>query len=365
MANRRPFPFLKRDVSRHGQVRWYFRRDGRKVRLPDHPGASKEAETAYYAALDGKPIERDPGEALFGAGTFGALVSRYFVSPKFLSLAPITQTGYRRQLDTLRRELGDIQLRHFQRKHIVAILERKAERPGEANNVLKALQAVFTYAVKSDLLERSPASGVEKLKVTTDRSGGSETWTGEHATMFRAHWRLGSPQRTAFEIMWNTGLRIGDAVLLGPQHVRNGRVRMETHKKGVYIDNPVLPELAEALAAAPIRHLTYLAAQGGRTRSAKAAYGWFSEAAREAGLPPKHTAHGCRKGLLTALAEEGGSEQQLAAVAGHGSTRSVAPYVKRARKAVLADGAFDLLEHRGGDGNGTNAGPPSKKVGQS
>ncbi|MBM3655139.1 MAG: site-specific integrase [Alphaproteobacteria bacterium] len=356
--------YLKRDVSRHGQVRWYFRRGAEpKVRLPDYPGASKQAEAAYFSALDRKPTTPAPMADRWPSGSFGALVARYFESPKFRSLAPVTAAGYRRQLDRLRESIGHLAYRDFRRRHVVKLVESKSDKPGEANNVLKALQAIFSYAFKAELLDMpvSPAAGVEKLKVTGPRGGGSETWTDEHAALFRARWKLGSPQRTLFEIMWNTGLRIGDALCLGPQHVRGGRVQMTTHKRGVHVNVPVLPDLAEALAAAPTPHLTYLATQGGRTRSAKAAYTWFSEAARSAGIPPKFTSHGCRKGLLTEAAERGASDEQLAALGGHSSTKSVAAYTKKARRGVLADGAMAHLD-RGEEG--TTDGPPSKRVGQ-
>ncbi|WP_442753883.1 tyrosine-type recombinase/integrase [Methylocystis sp. JAN1] len=354
--------YLKRDVSRHGQVRWYFRRGAEpKVRLPDHPSASKEAEAAYYSALDRKPLAPAPMADKWPAGSFGALVTSYIRSSKYQALAPVTAAGYRRQLDRLRADIGHLPYSEFRRRHVVRIIERKANAPGEANNVLKALQALFTYAVKADLLDRSPAAGVEKLKVTGDRAGGSETWRPEHAELFRARWPIGSPQRTAFEIMWNTGLRIGDALRLGPQHVRDGRVAMKTSKKGVVIETPILPDLAEALAAAPTPHLTYLATQAGRTRSAKSAYNWFSAAAKAAGLPPKYTSHGCRKGILTEAAEGGASEHELAALAGHGSTKSVSAYTKKARRSALADAAIARLER--GE-HGTSDGPPSKKVGR-
>jgi integrase len=156
-----------------------------------------------------------------------------------------------------------------------------ASSPGSANNCLKALQGLFAYAVDQDLLKTSPTAGVKKLPVKTERAGGSRAWLQEHADLFRARWPLGTPQRTLFEIMWNTALRIGDALRLGPQHTRDGRVRMSTNKKGEGIDLPLLPELVEALAA----------------------YTWFSAAARRAGLPPRYTAHGCRKGLLTKRAQ--------------------------------------------------------------
>ncbi len=139
------------------------------------------------------------------------------------------------------------------------------------------------------------------------------------------------------------------------------RVKITTHKRGVPVDIEVTPDLAAALAAAPTPHLTFLATQGGRTRSAKAAYTWFSEAARTAGLPAKYTSHGCRKGVLTEAAEHGATEHELAALAGHSSTKSVSAYTRKARSGVLADGATAKLDR--GE-KGTITGPPSKKVGQ-
>jgi integrase len=342
-------------------VRWYFRRGGRKVRLPDYPGASKEAEAAYYAARDEKPIVKAVGEDRFAAGTFGHLCARYLSSPGFVNRAPITQETYRRQIDPLRKEFGAIPLKQFERKHVVAIIERKADKPGASNNVLKVLKILFGYAVKADLLDRNPASGVEKQSY---RAGGAETWRDEHATLFRARWPLGSPQRTLFEIMFNTSLRIGDALRLGPQHIRDGRVRMVTSKTGDGIDLPLRDELRKALDAAPTPHLTYLATVQGKTRSAKAAYTWFSAAAKEAGLPAGFTAHGCRKGLLTAMAEKRATEQQMQAVSGIKSPRVLQGYIRDANKARMADDGLSVLDKPAKGKSGTKNGPPSKKVGQ-
>jgi integrase len=361
VKRRRPYPYLKRDVSRHGQVRWYFLRDGRKTRLPDYPGASKEAEAAYYAALDEKPIEKAVGEARFAPGTFGHLCGRYLSSPGFVNRAPLTQDGYRRQIDRLREEFGKIPLKQFERRHIVAIVERKADKPGAANNVLKVLKILFSYALKADLIDRNPAAGVEKQSY---RVGGAETWREEHAAMFQARWPLGCQQRTLFEIMWNTGLRIGDALKLGPQHIRDGRVRMVTSKTGDGIDLPLREALREALDAAPTPHLTYLATAQGRTRSAKAAYTWFSAAAKAAGLPKGFTAHGCRKGLLTAMAEARATEQQMQAVSGIRSPRVLQGYIREANKARLADDGMSVLDDLDRGENGTKSSPPSKKVGR-
>ena len=163
--------------------------------------------------------------------------------------------------------------------------------------------------------------------------------------------------------MWSTGLRIGDALRFGPQHIRDDKISMRTGKTGWLLDGlPVSVDLRRALDAAPTPHLTYLATAHGRTRSAKAAYTWFSDAAKAAGLPAGFTtAHGLRKGVLTALADAGGSEKQMQAVSGITSPRVLQGYIRAADQQRLAESAMKLIDR--GE-NGTESGPPSKIVGQ-
>ena len=92
MPRPRP-PFLVRDVSRHGQVRWYFRKDGHKTRLPGEYG-SKEFMAAYEAALSGKPV---PAALKPGTGSFGWLVDRYRETAAWSKLSKAT----RRQRDNI------------------------------------------------------------------------------------------------------------------------------------------------------------------------------------------------------------------------------------------------------------------------
>ena len=66
-----------------------------------------------------------------------------------------------------------------------------------------------------------------------------------------------------------TGLRRGDAVQLGRQHVRDGVATIRTEKTGVTVTIPILPTLAATLAAGPcgelgihLRRLSQTAHQG-------------------------------------------------------------------------------------------------------
>ena len=61
-----------------------------------------------------------------------------------------------------------------------------------------------------------------------------------------------------------TGLRRGDAVRLGRQHVRDGIAEIRTEKSGlaVTVTLPILPALAETLFAGPCGESTFIWASG-------------------------------------------------------------------------------------------------------
>ena len=63
---------------------------------------------------------------------------------------------------------------------------------------------------------------------------GFHTWTQEELDRFEAHWPTGTRERLAFDLLLYTGLRRGDAVRVGLQHVRDGviTIRTEKHRKG-------------------------------------------------------------------------------------------------------------------------------------
>lgn len=69
-------------------------------------------------------------------------------------------------------------------------------------------------------------------------------------------------------LLLHTAGRREDAVRLGPQHTRNGRVRFtqakNEHRKPVLIDIPLSPELARTIEATPTGHLVFLVNRYGK-----------------------------------------------------------------------------------------------------
>jgi integrase/recombinase XerD len=97
---------------------------------------------------------------------------------------------------------------------------------------------------------RNPTIGVRKIKYATD---GHHSWAPEEIEQYRDRHPLGSKARLALDLLVYTGGRREDAVRLGPQHVRNGRVRFRQakneHRTPINIDIPLHPELDRSIAS--------------------------------------------------------------------------------------------------------------------
>ena len=83
------------------------------------------------------------------------------------------------------------------------------------------------------------------------------------------------PKPVWLDVLLYTGLRRGDAVRLGRQHIREGLATLKTEKIDTVVTLPILPVLAETLAAGPCGDMTFIVGKsaakivcgGGRSRS--------------------------------------------------------------------------------------------------
>lgn len=109
------------------------------------------------------------------------------------------------------------------------------------------------------------------------------------------------------------------------------------------MDIPLHSDLADAIAAAPSQHLTFLVTEYGKPYSANGFGNAFKDWCRQADLP-HCSAHGLRKALATRLAEQGATAHEIMAVTGHQSLEEVERYTRAARKSQLADSAMSKLK---------------------
>jgi integrase len=219
--------------------------------------------------------------------------------------------------------------------------ERRAS-PAQSRKFLDAMRGLFRWAVKAGLVKADPTLGVENPK---RKSGdGFIPWTEEHVANYERRWPIGKRQRVWLDLLLYTGLRRGDAVRLGRQHVRDGIATIKTEKSGftVEVTLPILPVLEPTLKAGPCGDLTFIVGESGRPLTKESFGNLFRHACREAGVPG--SAHGVRKIAATRAANAGATVAQLEAIFGWQGGAMASLYTRAADRRRLAIEAMHKLE---------------------
>lgn len=348
--------YVVEDLDRHGNVRIYVRPPGRgKVRIRAQLG-TPEFWQAYQAALQGDPPASTEGQKInmpLQASTPGSLrklCEAYYRSPEFSRLAASTRTNRRRLLETICQsttargdQRGALPFALIEPRHIRRIRDENADRPAAANQRLKALRHMFSWAVETERNPRNPAREVPNLPMPGD---GHHAWTPAEVRQFEATHPIGSKARLAMALLLYTGVRRSDVVKLGRQMAREGWLHFSETKgqerNPKHRAIPILPELAEIIEATPSGHLNYLVTDYGKPFTPAGFGNKFRDWCNAAGLP-HCSAHGLRKAGATLAADNGATEHQLMAIYGWQSPQQAALYTRRANRRKLAGDAMHLI----------------------
>lgn len=345
--------YVIEDVDRHGNVRLYFRRKGQpKIRLRGIPG-SEEFMEAYRSALASLPEDRPRTVGRPAVGSFGHICLAYYASPTFKRLDPSTQSWRRRALDFICEKHENNPVKMMGSKHVRKLRDEKAELPGAARNRLKALKALFRWAVEEELAPHDPTLGVKQIAYV---SKSHHPWTLEEVEQYEHRHPVGTKARLALALLLYTSWRREDAVRLGPQHIYEAKLSDGSIEKRIKYRqaknedrNPVdmdirlQPDLAAIIDATPSGHLTFLITAYGKPFTANGFGNRFKEWCRQADLP-NCSAHGLRSAAAVRLAEHGASPHEIMAITGHQSLEEVEHYTRAASKRRLADSAMDRLK---------------------
>ncbi len=207
-----------RYIRQETDGRLYVRRAGRSIRLREDP-ASEAFYAEYARALEATGSLIKPTKLKASQGSLGWLVQQYLTSMEYRSLAPSSQATRRRTLEAICTVHGYKPYSLMAERHVRKIRDEKVGRPEAANMVLKALRALFAWALEAQLANRNPAKAVAKIKYKSD---GIHTWTLDEVAQYKERWPAGTKQRLALALLLYTGVRRGDAVRLGRQMVRDG-----------------------------------------------------------------------------------------------------------------------------------------------
>lgn len=330
--------YIHRFADRHGKLRYYFRRHGRRVPLPGLPG-SGEFMAAYQAALADQQAPEIGAERTI-PGSMSALIVAWYRSADFKQLRDLTKSTYRGIVERFRTEHGSKPVKALAPRHVRRIVAAKAETPAAANNLLKVLRLLLRFALEDGWRNDDPTVGVRMVR---HRSEGFHAWTDAEISAFEAAYPIGTRECLALALLLYTGCRRSDVVTLGWQHVDGDRLTYTQKKTGVRVTIPQHPALAEVLAALPREQLTFLVTAQGKPFTPTGFYNWFTERARTAGLPPGCSPHGLRKAMSRRLAEAGCTPHQVQSVTGHRTLKEVERYTEDANRLGLAKDAITSL----------------------
>lgn len=341
MPRPRP-PHLQREVTRHGTPVWYVRcGKGPRIRIRARFG-TEEFDIEYRAAMSGSPR---PKKGKAAVGSLEWLIERYRETTDWSGLSPATRRNRENHFRQVIKTAGDQPYRAITQAVIIAGKDRRAHTPAQARNYLDAMRGLFKWAKSAQHVTVDPTDGVKNPKRI--KGAGFPVWREADVEAYYKRWPLGTKERVWLDVLLFTGLRRGDAVVIGRQHVRNGIASLRTEKSQgeMTVTLPILPVLQRTLEAGPIGDLAFICGKKGKPFKKESFGTAFKAACVAAGLHDR-SAHGCRKIGATRAAEEGASVAQLNAIFGWSGMAMASLYTQAADRKRLSVEAMAMVAGR-------------------
>ncbi len=322
-------------ITARGRIYYYFRRHGRRVRLPDieDPGFL----AAYHRLL------HEETRPLPAAGTMAALVLSYRQSPEYRALKPSSRRTLDYYLDLIVEEHGHKLAARLTRGKVVELRDRLADTPGKANRYVSALSVLMRRAIDLDWRSDNPCTGVAPLQL-----GEYQPWPPH---VWRAALERASPMlRLALVTLYYSGQRVSDAVRILRRDVECGRVELMQKKTGKRVSIPVHTAWREEICRVPPSStgLTLLYNRYGRPLTEDALQERWRRLRTGIRADGYHL-HGLRKNACCSLAEAGCTAPEIASITGQ-SLQMVEYYIRQADSTRLAQRAVARWE-RNKNGN--------------
>ena len=337
MPRPRP-PNLHMETTRHGKTVWYVRiGKGPRIRIHAVFG-TPEFDAKYRTAVSGEPAIRR-GSAK--AGTLTWLITRYRESTSWTDYSLTTRKQREGILRQIMANAGDKPYASITEAVITAGRDRRSTTPFQARHFIDTMRGLFEWAKNAKLVKENPATPV---RYPLQKKGdGFPVWSEEDVSAYEARWPLGTRERVWLAVLLYTGMRRGDAVRLGRQHIRHGVATIKTEKSGftMEITIPLLPPLLEALRAGPTGELAFICGVNGMPLTKESFGNNFRDACRAATI--KKSAHGVRKIGATRAANNGATVAQLEAIFGWTGGKMASLYTQSADRRRLAREAIGKL----------------------
>jgi integrase len=334
-------PYLRKKKAK-GKTYYYFDvgKDGRGQRiLMKLPDIRDPRFGDCYARAK---AERSKAKGKPGVLTFEGLVRTYEKSPEFRAKAESTQDSYRRYLEVANKLLRTRQglswpLKDVKRTDLLAIRDKLSDTPGAANQTMRALGALFAWAVDEEKVDEKE-NPARKLKRFAGKP--HEPWPEELLEEALSDPQVGD----AVALFYFTGQRINEVVRMSWADIEGDFMRVYAQKTKSHLKVAMMPELAERLNRLDKKAVTILTNANGHSWSRTGLRLKLQAWARERGH--KVVPHGIRKNAVISLLEAGCTPAQV-----QGITDQTLPviqlYAKKVNKLTLGRAAVVILDaHR-------------------
>jgi integrase len=334
-----------------------MRRGAPKIRIREEYG-TPEFDAAYHEAVtSGASVKRKPRAS---KGTLEWAWQLYKASSAWKN--DISESTRRQRENIMKHVLksaGENALEDIDEDAIAGGIERRSNTPSQAKNFKQTMRQFFAWLKKQKIVSVNPAENAELPK--RPRTGGFKEWTEEDIVKYETKWPRGTRQRVMLDVYMYTGLRRGDAAEVGPKHVyeipyierdeESGQMIQKTKKvigfkteksqRQTAVHLPLLPALAESLAAGPTGE-TFIVSENGRKYAKESLGNAFKDACVDAGILDK-SAHGLRKAAATRAADNGATAHELMAIFGWKDIKEAEIYTRAADRKRLALRAMGMV----------------------
>jgi integrase len=332
-------PYLRPKKAK-GKTYYYFDAgkgsDGRRVliKLPD---IRDPKFGGAYARAQATVTNRRNEQGIM---TLDGLIRSYERSPEFRVLSENTKASYSMYLaraNSMMRSRGGSSppARRIDRLDILGLREQLAETPGAANQVIRAVQALYAWAIDNGKAITNPAKEIKKFPATPHPK-----WKDELVEEALNDAEIGD----AVALFLFTGQRIDDVVAMRWDHIRGDHMLVWVKKKAKQLQVAILPELADRLAGMEKRATTILTNANGRPWTASGLRRKLQDWAKSRGQ--KIVPHGLRKNAVIALLEAGCTTAEVSGITDQ-SIQMVEHYARDVNKLHLGRAAVIKLDaHR-------------------
>lgn len=330
-------PRYVRPKTAKGRTYYYFdagkRMDGGRelIKLPDIK------DPRFGGALARAEATRTNRQDKQGTLTFDGLIRQYERSPEFAKLSHNSKRSYSHYLAKANALLRDKRgesapARKIEKADVIEVRDQLADTKGAASQTVRAIGALYKWAVNNEKLNHNPASRVTLFE-------GDEHQPWPEGLIEDA---LRDPQiGMAVALFYFTGQRINEVVKMGWNDVKPDHMEVYVQKTKADCKVAILPELREMLAAQERKATAILTNADGRPWTQSGLRQKLQAWAKARGF--KVVPHGLRKNAVNSLFEAGCTAAEVSGITDQ-SIGMLEHYAKGRNKLKLGQAAIIKLD---------------------